>query len=264
MELLKFPADLAATIENSPYPAICFTHLEPKNNAPQDRIFLPMPPGIEIADMMSYQQINLGIIGDVMRSTIQGAMSGKGPMEAMEGAITGFTSDAVAKAKSANLAAAASIYTRQRLKSEQYANVLDFSSKQIIAPNTNSTFNGSNIRSYNFKFKMVARSKAESETIKKIVKSFRTNMYPEANDLIQSYPGTWEISFVYGDGGEATNKNRFVPGLYRSYLTNFVSSYNNGNNMWHEDGAPVEVDIAMNFQEIKALTKKIVTDLEPA
>jgi hypothetical protein len=255
MALISFPLDLANIIEGKPYPAICFTHRDARTNEPGDRIFLPMPPGLEIADMMAYSTINLGIIGDIIADTITKAAAAD---NSIEGAVQGFgglVGSLREKAKNANLAAAASIYARHRLGSEQYANVIDFANRQIIAPNTNSTFQGTNVRSYNFKFKMVARSRNESEVIKDIVAKFREYMYPLGNDTIQEYPGTWEISFVYGETDDARQKNRFVPEPYRCYLTNFTSAYNSGNNMWHDDGAPTEVDVAMNFQEIKALTR---------
>ena len=258
MALLPFPLNLANTVENSAYPAICFTHHAAKNNRPGDRIFLPMPPGIEIADAMAYSTVNLGIIGNALSGMVQGMTSANSPESLIANAVAE-GGKSIAQLKNANAAAAASIYTRERLKSEQYANVIDFASKQIISPNTNTTFQGSNVRSYNFKFKMVARSAAESNRIKTIVDKFRLYMYPMGNDLLQEYPGSWQISFVFGTNKDS--KNKFIPEPYRCYLTNFTSTYNAGNNMWHEDGAPVEVDIAMNFQEIKALTRQHIDSL---
>lgn len=258
-ELLPFPLNLAQAINNRPYPAICFTYLTPKNNTPGDRIFLPMPAGLEIADSMNYSTLDLGIIGDIVADTIKGAQGGNGAFDTLKKGFIGMGTSIYDKAKSANLAAGASIAARQ-FGQEKIANVIDFQNKQIVTPNTNTTFQGSNIRSYNYKFKMVAQSEAESIRIKAIVSRFRRYMYPVGTALLQEYPGTWEISFVYGENYNV--KNKFIPEPYRCYLTNFSSIYNSDTNMWHADGAPVEVDIAMNFQEVKALTYQHVNLLE--
>jgi hypothetical protein len=218
-----------------------------------------MPPGIEISDSMSYSTIDLGIIGDVISDTVKAATGKDSFKSSLEASLSTFTDKTIGKIKSTNAAAAASIAAKYS-GMEGIANSINFGAKQIIAPNTNTTFQGSNIRSYPFRFKMVARNKAESDVVKQIVSSFRQYLYPKGNDLLLEFPGTWLISFVYGSNESA--KNSYIPEPYRCYLTSFSSTYNSSNNMWHDDGAPVEVDIAMNFQEVKALNQSQITVLD--
>jgi hypothetical protein len=102
----------------------------------------------------------------------------------------------------------------------------------------------------------VARSAEDSDVISSIVDLFRENMYPEGsqNNLILEYPGTWYISFLRAASG-SEQRNVWIPAIYESYLTSFSSTYNSTSNMFHEDDSPVEVDIAMSFQEVKALNR---------
>ena len=169
------------------------------------------------------------------------------------GAMTG---SIINKASKMNAAAAASILSR-KMGFETVADTLDFNQRQVLAPNTNTTFQSSNIRSYSFSFKLVSRSQKEAASIKSIVNTFRANMYPEGNDVILSYPPVWEIRFYNEDSRE----NAYLPKIYQTYLTSMTATFNASTNIFHRDGAPVETDVALSFQETKALTKNDIKTL---
>lgn len=256
-----FPSDLRnAGGSNRSYPYIAFSYYDIKKG-PGPVIFLPMPPGLEIGDSMEYNTIDLGIVGDIISKGVDNALNAIGGAanadiskvaQATFGSVADMTNAAINKAKSANAAAGLSIASKSiPVMGDQISNVVDFASRQIIAPNRNTTFQGSNIRSFSFRFKMVARSAAESNTIKNIVNDFRENLYPAGNDIIMEYPGTWMIQFCKETG----RYNDYLPKIYRCYMTSFSSMYNSSNNMWHDDGSPIEVDVNASFQEIRALRK---------
>lgn len=255
-QIFVFPPEIRRQNPRSggEYPVICFTYYNKKNVATK-WIYLPMPPGIEFGDSMNYSTLDLGLIGDIVAKTIKGAQGEEGLVQSIGGAASALGKDIIQKAKSANMAAAASIVARQ-LGQEKISNVVDFQSKQIIAPNTNTTFQGANTRSFNFKFKMMATSSSQSDIIQGIVNLLREKIYPMGTDIILEYPGTWKISFLVD-----TQQNTYLPRIYRCYLTSFTSAYNSANNMWHDGGAPVEVDVAMTFQEVKALKQQNIQKL---
>ena len=141
---------------------------------------------------------------------------------------------------------------------DNLANFVDFGAKQVIAPNTNTAFQNSMIRQFQFSFKMMPTNKGEANTITEIVKRFRQNMYPIANDLILTYPPIWNIKFY--DGYE-TNENKKLPGIYDCYLIGMSTVYNNSGNMFHADGHPVETDVQLTFEETRALTLTDIADL---
>lgn len=255
-EILVFPPEIRRENPRNggEYPVICFTYYNKKNVATK-WIYLPMPPGIEFGDSMNYSTVDLGLIGDIVAKTIKGAQGETGIIDSLTGAASALGKDVIQKAKNANLAAAASIVAR-RAGAEKIANVIDFQNRQIIAPNTNTMFQGANTRSFNFKFKMMATSREQNDTIQDIVSILREKIYPMGTDIILEYPGTWKISFLVD-----TQQNTYLPRIYRCYLTSFTSAYNSANNMWHDGGAPVEVDVAMTFQEVKALKQQNIQKL---
>ncbi len=245
-----FPQDLAS----SKLPFVKFSTPEA---AEKVNICLPIPPGLSIGDGMSYSSVNLGIIGSIMAETMT-QMSKQTSVSGVIGAgVGGMVGSVINKAGQLNAAAAASILSR-KFGYERVADTIDFNQRQVIAPNTNTTFQNSNVRSYAFTFKLVSRSKKEADSIKKIVNLFRKNMYPEGKDVVLSYPSVWKIKFYNKEGTE----NKFLPQIYESYLTSLTATYNASTNIFHEDGSPVETDVSISFQETRALTKTDIRKLQ--
>ena len=161
------------------------------------------------------------------------------------------------KAGQLNAAMAASMLAR-KFGAETVADTIDFSQRQVVAPNTNTTFQNSNIRSYAFTFKLVARTKKEAESIKFIVEALRRNMYPEGKDVILSYPPVWNIKFIDSDD----NESKYLPRIWETYLTSLTTTFNASTNIFHEDGSPVETDVSLAFQETRALTADDIRKLQ--
>jgi hypothetical protein len=99
---------------------------------------------------------------------------------------------------------------------------------------------------------LVAKTQKESIQAKKIVDTFRENIYGIMSYLGTSveYPKPWKIQFFF-NGAE----NPFLPYIKHSYLTSFSANYNSGSNMFHYDGSPIEIDISLSFQETKVLSR---------
>ena len=47
-----------------------------------------------------------------------------------------------------------------------------------------------------------------------------------------------------------------MPKIFTCHLTSLATTYNATSNIFHADGAPLETDMALSFQEIKALTRQ--------
>lgn len=255
MEVYVFPKSFrqSAGDFNETYPSICFSHKD-RNNQPQFNVYLPMPPGLEISDSMTYDTIELGQIGDMASKLIAAANE-----EGFDAKKLGKQLKDEVKSKFANMnkAAAASIALKAvPIPGIDAAGIVDFSTKQLIAKNANTRFQGANMRSFNFRFKMVADTQSESDSIKNIVDAFREAAYPGGNTVIQEYPGTWNIGFLDG-----LTDNPYLPQIYDCYLTSFSSVYNSSTNIWHQDGAPIEVDIALSFTETRTLNRRDIEKL---
>jgi hypothetical protein len=130
-----------------------------------------------------------------------------------------------------------------------------FTQKTISNPNTNTTFEGNGIRTFSFNFKLIAKSQEDSRLIQKIHETFRYFTYADlatadANFFL-SYPAPWTIRFLDSD----LKENEYIPGIWSCYLTSVNSSFNSSSNMYFTDNAPLEVDIALTFQETRVLNR---------
>ena len=250
---MTFPRELRS---ERGYPFVAFSI--PQKN---DHIYLPIPPSLTFSDSASYSTLNLGILGSITAETVNGARNSPGgAAKVINAAASQMGRSIGSRAASLNAAAAASIFARDFVKAEGIANVLDYSNRQVIAPNTNTTFSNVNVRSFGFSFKMVAKDKKDSDVIADIVTTFRRYLYPEGDQLILKYPPVWSIRFyngldeVAGDLGRGrdTQEMEYLPRIGLCYLTSFSSTYNASTNIFHKDGSPTEVDVNMTFQETKA------------
>lgn len=249
--VIVFPSDLRDAKYDWPFMVFSI----PSENKD---IYLPIPQGLTFSDSMSYSSINLGIIGSIANETVNAIANQDTISGAIGAGVGSLAGSVINKAKKINAAAAASIVARNVLKQQQIADTIDFGARQVLAPNTNTSFQNTNVRSFAFAFKLVSKNKSEAQTIKKMDSIFRHYMYPEGNDVLLKYPPMWKIRF-YNKGQE---ENQFIPKIYPCYLTGMTSTFNSSTNIYHEDGSPVETDMQLSFQEIKALHRGIIDNLE--
>lgn len=128
-----------------------------------------------------------------------------------------------------------------------------------INPHTRAVFNQVNIRQFSFTFKFIPASAAEAREVQKIVKHFRSQMYPELLEvgsdgvtlpLGYKYPNLFKITFKHR-GSEAK-----IPRLQYCYLRGVQSSYNPTGQAFYRDGQPNEIDMTLQFQEFRTLSKE--------
>jgi hypothetical protein len=243
---LRFPSNLTTTAQKFPF----IGFVARKGSTGERYVYLPIPPGISFSDNMQYSSIDLGIIGSaVAKATTAAVNEGGGLLSGAGAGIGAATGTMVNQMRSRNAAAAASLLAKST-GFDNVSNFIDVASKQVIAPNTNTAFQNSNIRQFQFSFKMMPRDEKEAETITEIVKRFRQNMYPMGNDLILTYPPIWNIMFY---DGTTSSENKKLPGIHDCYLIGMSAVYNSSGNMFHEDGHPVETDVQLTFEETRAL-----------
>jgi hypothetical protein len=118
-------------------------------------------------------------------------------------------------------------------------------------PHIANIFTGVNFREHNFNYKLVAKSKKESDTIRDMIRNFKYHMSPEykAQDHLFNYPSQFEIQLRAGD---------YLFEFGDSILTNFTVNYNGEGApyFFEETNAPYSVSIDMSFRETSIVTKK--------
>jgi hypothetical protein len=120
-----------------------------------------------------------------------------------------------------------------------------------VNPYTETTFTNSNIRSFGFTFKLVSENKEEADAAAIIENIFRKYLYPDKKGVASlKYPAKFNIGFF--NSGKV---NKYMPKIMETHLVNCTTTYNSTTNAFHDDGQPVEVDMALTFQETKPLVR---------
>ena len=252
--VLVFPLSLREAGDGPEKEFIRFSIVDRKELEEKRSIFLYTPNGISVADGASYNSVDLGMIGGMMGKLdqIQAKMTpgedGKkmGMLEAVKG--MGLGSDILQGIKN-KVSGGTAIGQAIRMKAGEAVN-----------PFTQLAFAGTTARSFSFTFKMVPESEQEMEVARQIENTFRKFLYPKLHKsaLALKYPPFWKIQFMKG-----ADENKFLPFIHLSYLQSLTATYNATGNVFHPDGAPTEIDIALTFAEAKALTREdLYSDME--
>jgi len=119
-------------------------------------------------------------------------------------------------------------------------------------PHTAVTYEGHQLRTFQFEYKLISESDREARTIAKIVDIFRNYALPESTGALSiQYPAQFSIDFYRGG-----SQNKFMPQILDCHLTGLSVTYNSTANSFHKDGAPIETDLSMTFQETKTIVRQ--------
>ena len=120
-------------------------------------------------------------------------------------------------------------------------------------PHIANIFTGVNFRNHNFSYKLIAKNKKESDTIRDLIRNFKYHMAPDYRqaDHIFTYPSQFQIIIRAGD---------YLFKIADSVLTTFDVNYTGeGAPYFFEDSnAPYSVTINMSFVEDTIVTKREV------
>jgi len=130
----------------------------------------------------------------------------------------------------------------------------------LLNKNVTTEFTGVGTRSFSFQYKLVPSSQAEGAIIGNIIRFLRQGIYPSKSvaETVLKYPPRWELRFLTKIGGDRIPS---VPAIAECYLESFATTYN-GSNSFHSDGVPVDTDISLTFKEFRALTLEDINNLE--
>lgn len=243
--IFTFPARLRAETDNGAA-HIRFKVIDKNETGPTVHLFMPL--GVNVPDAAAYTTMDLGLVGGG-ESFLKNAAAGDAAVQSSDMIAAGATAGGIAATKFGDsLGVGALAGGTTQLRSGVASN-----------PYTETQYTGSNIRSFGFTFKLVSESAAEADTALAIENFFRENMYPEeGGDFTLKYPNRFKIEFYNG-----ASINKYMPKIKECYLLSLNTTYNATSNAFHDKGQPVEVDIAVTFQEVKALTRGDLYEEEP-
>ena len=215
-----------------------------------------MPQSLVVNDDISYNQENLGTRGLVATAALNsgsgivnaiGTAVGEG-LESIFNLATGQIS-----AETANVAAAR-VANRIPLAGLRAASLTALQTG--VNPGTRMIFDRPNVRQFTFQFRFIATSAAEASQVENIVKSFRTEMYPETVNLAEGIPAGYRFPNLFEISFKFLNSNAKFPKIQLAYLRSCQVNYNGSQMSFHADGQPTEVDMTLIFQEYRALSKQ--------
>jgi len=130
----------------------------------------------------------------------------------------------------------------------------------IINPNVEMMYESPELRTFNMKFKMQARSSAEAKDIKKICNTFKKAMLPtyggdtfaglvENSGVLLTVPKVCQVNFM-----TASSLNSFVP-QYKACAITAVNINYTPDGAWatYEGGTPVATELSVQFKELKLI-----------
>lgn len=255
--LLQYPLDLTSTPRQQVVMLTAYTK-EGEKVIPQT-IYLPCPAGISFNDGAAFGTIDLGILGTIGSGAAEAAQNASADGAGFFGSAGAGIGSVVNQASTLKGGQAATI----GMSMTPFAEQAKLSRRALINPNTNSNFTGNTVRQFSFSFKMIANSEAEAEAIRQIHQRFRHYTYAKPqtgeNKFTLDYPPVWTIKFIDFETGK---ENKFIPTIYSSYLTTVSTNFNAGQNIFFKDGAPLEVDMSITYQETRVLTRDDLIKME--
>lgn len=115
-------------------------------------------------------------------------------------------------------------------------------------------FEGVDMRTHQFQYKFIPRNRGESDTLKAIIKEFKLAMAPEfiESGHFFNYPDEFDIRI---------GNPEYLFKIGTSVLIDFQLNYTaQDGSLFHVNGAPVAVSLALTFQELDIITKAQIED----
>jgi len=239
MASYKFPADI-----NTSRPVIVFQCLSV--GGPQ--IVLPAPGSLQFSDAATYNDVELGIRGAMTAQAASGITAGGLGLDNLKG-IAGNAIDSIKSAITGNNVGGIMQGIAAAIPGlgDSYKSAISIGTGTTVNKNITTEFTSTNTRAFSFDFQLIPQNESDNETIRRIVSSFRENLYPEGNNFQLKYPPKWTIAYGF-------LKN--LPTIGEVYLREMNTSYNTSANMWRADGSPFETSIQLSFMETKAYTRE--------
>lgn len=133
--------------------------------------------------------------------------------------------------------------------------LLQLGTKQVTNAFKEQFFESVNYRTFNFRHTFMAKSSAEAENIRNIIKLFKFHMHPELSGagLFYLYPSEFEIKYFYRE-----KENEYFDKISSCVLENMTVDYGGDIFSTFQDGKPVEVNMTLQFKELELLTKERV------
>ena len=217
-----------------------------------EKVILPMQPQLSETNAVNWSDDQLNpiqaLLGNFAAQTIKGI--GKFDAQAIGAAFSDLKDSATKALNDPNNAAAIAAYFAGQAVG---ANVIGRSTGLVVNPNLELLFNGPNLRTFNFNFRLTPREPAESEEIREIIFAFKRNMAVQRSksNLFLRSPRLFKLEYIYkgeDEGVQHPYLNKFKP----CAMTNFQVNYTPDGSYatYDQTGSLTAYDLTMSFSEV--------------
>jgi hypothetical protein len=218
---------------------------------------LYLPPGLQFNDGVSYDnQVDLGTIGAVAEAGIRSGRSISASLLAgINKYMTSFA-ESLSGPLASDIARVGAVRTASKAGAAGEGVAVGATGVQIN-PNRRTILRSPNIRNFRFTFKLIPSSLQEAQEITKIIRFFRSELYPatiKQGGIAFGYkvPRKFDIRINYGEREIAT---KILP----CFLQTVDVVYNPGSMSFHKGGEFTEIDLSLGFTEERSLSQEDIT-----
>ena len=228
-----------------------------------DRVFLPMQPSLSESNSVDWGGDRLNEIQSVAAGlAIQGIsdISNIESFSDFSSAVKNLFGGAAAAGKNflndPNLEYAVKAYFAGQAVG---ANILSRATGSVLNPNLELLFNGPRLRTFSFNFTFTPRNDDEAETIKKIIRVFKTGMAPakSPSNLFLYTPDIFKLEYIYNatdQEGNSGEPHPYMNQIKPCALTNFSVNYTPSNvYMTYKTGSMTQYTVQMQFAELEPI-----------
>jgi len=220
---------------------------------------LYMPQGLVINDGVQYDTTELGVFGSGIEA---GMNAGSAPVAALvAGGIKSGIGDLGRLISGAASQQSARIAAARFTPGAALGGAVRSSLQTAPNPNMRVLFKSVGIREFSFTFKLIPKSLEESNEITRIVRFFRTELYPEPLkekniNLAYKFPNKFQVVLMYN--GKPYKESALNFNLM--FLKGVAANYNPSQSTFFTGGRFSEIDMTLTMQEDRTLDKFDVDD----
>jgi len=217
--------------------------------SPAETIFLPMQPQISETNAVSWSDDQLNPIQKMLGEAAMGAIKSLGDLD-LQGLGSAFSNLGKNAGEIFKDPLTKKFATAYFAGQAVGANLVGRTTGMVINPNLELLFNGPNLRTFQFNFRLTPRSQVESEEIRRIIRAFKRNMAVSrsTSNLFLLSPRIFKLKYIYKNGGEHPYLNKFKPCALSNFQVNYTPDGSYAT--FDETGSLTAYEITMDFTEV--------------
>ena len=224
-----------------------------------ETVFFPMQPQLSETNAVSWSDDQLNPVQAALGDAAQKAIKGFGEFNLgkVAGAFKDLNASATIALQDPDMKPFVAAYFAGQAVG---ANLVGRSTGMVINPNLELLFNGPNLRTFSFNFRLTPRSQIESEEIRRIIRAFKRNMAVSrsASNLFLTSPRIFELKYIYKGGGDHPYLNKFKPCALSNFAVNYTPDGSYAT--FDSSGSLTAYDLTMTFSEIMPIYADDIPD----